>query len=128
MSEPRAGEGRPLRADARRNRERILAAAEAVFDAKGPEASTEAVAGEAGVAVGTVFRHFPTKPDLVEAVFIGRLRRLAERARELADSPDPGGAFFGFLETWAELAATKHAFADALAATGLSLIHISERA
>ncbi|MFB9830697.1 helix-turn-helix domain-containing protein [Actinoallomurus acaciae] len=52
---------RPLRADARRNRARILAVAEAVFAEKGPSASTEEVAERAGVAIGTVFRHFPTK-------------------------------------------------------------------
>jgi AcrR family transcriptional regulator len=63
-----AGE-RPVRADARRNRARILEAAEAVFAEQGASASTEAVAARAGVAIGTVFRHFPTKPELLQ---IGR--------------------------------------------------------
>lgn len=59
---------RPLRADARRNRARILAAAEEVFAARGADASTEEVAAAAGVAIGTVFRHFPTKQDLLGAI------------------------------------------------------------
>src|SRR3982074_1256888 len=59
---------KPLRADARRNRARILDAAEVVFSEKGASASTEEVASRAGVAIGTVFRHFPTKKDLLRAI------------------------------------------------------------
>jgi AcrR family transcriptional regulator len=64
-----------MRADARRNRERLLSAADLVFAERGPGASTEEVARRAGVGIGTVFRHFPTKESLLEAVFVDRLRR-----------------------------------------------------
>lgn len=113
---------RAPRADARRNRVRILDAADAVFAAQGPSASTEEIALKAGVAIGTVFRHFPTKTALVRAVFIDRLRRLAEEAQELAtDAEDAGTAFFGFFQRWAELAARKQAFADALLSEGVDV-------
>ncbi|MEV0721086.1 helix-turn-helix domain-containing protein [Asanoa sp. NPDC050611] len=62
-----------MRADAARNRARILAAAEAVFAERGAAASTEDVASRAGVAIGTVFRHFPTKDDLLRAVLKDRI-------------------------------------------------------
>jgi AcrR family transcriptional regulator len=73
---------KPLRADARRNRTRILAAAEEVFAARGVAASTEEVAAAAGVAIGTVFRHFPTKRDLLGAILKDLLAELAEKARD----------------------------------------------
>jgi AcrR family transcriptional regulator len=72
----------PLRADAARNRARILDAAEAVFAELGPTASTEEVARRAGVAIGTVFRHFPTKDDLLAAIMKRLLARLVEEAAE----------------------------------------------
>ena len=71
---------KPLRADARRNRARILAAAEEVFAARGAAASTEEVAAAAGVAIGTVFRHFPTKQDLLGAILKDLLGELTEQA------------------------------------------------
>ncbi|WP_067467334.1 TetR/AcrR family transcriptional regulator [Actinomadura macra] len=111
--------GRPLRADALRNRARVLAAAEAVFAARGTTASTEEVAREAGVGIGTVFRHFPTKESLLEAVLAGLLERLAEEARALLDSPDPGAAFFGLLARVVGQAATKQAVSEALARAGV---------
>ncbi|HEX6359447.1 MAG TPA: TetR family transcriptional regulator [Actinophytocola sp.] len=73
---------KPLRADARRNRARILAAAEEVFAARGAGAATEEVAAAAGVAIGTVFRHFPTKQDLVGAILKDLLAALGEAAKE----------------------------------------------
>uniref|UniRef100_UPI000E348E2F TetR/AcrR family transcriptional regulator n=1 Tax=Jiangella endophytica TaxID=1623398 RepID=UPI000E348E2F len=114
-------EVRPLRADARRNQARILEAADEVFAAHGPATSTEQIARRAEVAIGTVFRHFPTKAALVEAVFIDRLRRLTATAAELSAGPDPGAAFFTFVTRWAELSAVKHAFADALARDGVDV-------
>jgi AcrR family transcriptional regulator len=69
-----------MRADARRNRARILAAAEEVFAERGAAASTEEVAAAAGVAIGTVFRHFPTKQDLLGAILKELLAELAEQA------------------------------------------------
>lgn len=112
---------RDMRADARRNRARILSAADNVFAASGPTASTEQIARQAGLAVGTLFRHFPTKAMLVEAVFVDRLRRLSETASVLADADEPGAAFFEFVGRWATVAAAKHAFADALANEGVDV-------
>ncbi|NYI04542.1 TetR/AcrR family transcriptional regulator [Allostreptomyces psammosilenae] len=110
---------RPLRADARRNRARLLEVAEGVFATQGTSASTEEIARQAGVGIGTVFRHFPTKEALLEAVFVGRLRRLAEEARALAETTDPRGAFFVFFTRVVDQAATKNAFADALTEAGV---------
>lgn len=73
---------KPLRADARRNRARILAAADEVFAARGAAASTEEVAAAAGVAIGTVFRHFPTKQDLLGALLKELLADLAAHAED----------------------------------------------
>ena len=120
------GAGRPLRADARRNRAQLLDVADAVFSARGTSASTEEIAPEAGVGIGTVSRHFPTKETLLEAVFIGRLQRLAEEAETLAEEAetlaeddDPGAALFAFFSHVVEQASTKGALAEALAEAGI---------
>ena len=115
------GPVKPLRADARRNRELLLRVAEEVFAERGPGASTEEVARRAGVGVGTVFRHFPTKESLLEAVFLGRLSRLGERATALAESEEPGAAFFAFFTLVVDQGSTKNAFADALDAAGVDV-------
>ncbi|MEV5751208.1 helix-turn-helix domain-containing protein [Actinoallomurus sp. NPDC052308] len=113
--------GRPVRADALRNRARVLEAAEAVFAAHGTTASTEQVARRAGLGVGTVFRHFPTKEALLEAVFVARLGRLAAEADALMSAEDPGTAFFGFFARVVGHAATKNALAAALAEAGVDV-------
>jgi AcrR family transcriptional regulator len=120
-----AGEERPLRADARRNRARVLAAADAVFASQGTSASTEEVARVAGVGVGTVFRHFPTKEALLEAVLVERLTGLVERARALAGADDPGAAFFGFLTHVVVESSAKLAYADAVAAAGVDVHQVA---
>lgn len=114
-----AGSGRPPRADARRNRAILLKTAEAVFAAKGTSASTEEVARAAGVGVGTLFRHFPTKEALLAAVYRQRLARLAEAARTLGTAEDPGTAFFDFLADAVANSSTKVALAEALAEAGV---------
>ncbi len=119
--EEHSAQPRPPRADARRNRARILEAAEIVLAARGISASTEEIAREAGVGIGTVFRHFPTKEALLEAVFVGRLQRLAADATDLAMADDPGAAFFTFFARVVEQAAVKQAFSDALASAGIDL-------
>jgi AcrR family transcriptional regulator len=119
--EPSPAAGKPLRADARRNRALVLETAEAVFAAKGISASTEEIARRAGVGVGTVFRHFPTKEALLEAIIIGRLRRLAGEADSLAAADDPGAAFFAFFTQAVGQSATKIAFVDALAGAGVDV-------
>src|SRR3981081_1817644 len=112
---------KPQRADAQRNRARLLEVAELVFDSRGIDASTEEIAREAGVGIGTVFRHFPTKEALLEAVFVRRLEQLAAHADALADAFDPGAAFFTFFSYVVELAVTQRAQVEALAETGVNL-------
>lgn len=84
------------RADAQRNRTKILAAAEEVFAERGPAASTEEVARRAGVAAGTVFRHFPTKADLLTALLKALLEQVTADAADLAEHGDPRTALFEF--------------------------------
>ncbi|MEV4052888.1 TetR/AcrR family transcriptional regulator [Amycolatopsis sp. NPDC049688] len=114
---------KPLRADARRNRARVLQAAENVFAAKGTGAPTEEVARVAGVGIGTVFRHFPTKEALLEAVLFARLRRFVDEAEAAvaAESADPGAAFFAFLTSWVEMSSAKNAYFEALTAAGVTV-------
>jgi AcrR family transcriptional regulator len=114
-----ASSDKPLRADARRNRAALLDAAEAVFAASGPAASTEDVARAAGVGIGTLFRHFPTKEALLEAVFLARLHRLSEQAAALVDADDPGTAFFDYFRTVVEESRMKTALTKALAEAGV---------
>ena len=111
---------RPLRADAQRNRARVLAAAERVFTERGTGASTEEVAREAGVGVGTVFRHFPSKEALLQALVVEHLDRVAADAREHATSSDPGPAFFDFFAAVVHDSATKLELVDALAELGIN--------
>jgi AcrR family transcriptional regulator len=107
---------RPQRVDARANRVRILDVAEEVFGKGGESASTEEVARLAGVGIATVFRHFPTKAELLQAVLVRRFDRLREQAEALLDSPDP--AFFDFFRHLVADAATKIAIGGALADAG----------
>ncbi|HUR02098.1 MAG TPA: helix-turn-helix domain-containing protein, partial [Nonomuraea sp.] len=69
---------RPLRADARRNRDRLLDAAVRAFSHDGPEVTLDAIAKDAGVGIGTLYRHFPTREALVEAAYRNELTRLCE--------------------------------------------------
>jgi AcrR family transcriptional regulator len=110
---------RPLRADAQRNRGRILEAAEVVFASEGIEAPVDVIAEKAGVGVGTLYRHFPTKEKLCEAILLDRLRGLTEDARALADAPDPTAAFFGFLEHFVQLAESKRDLIAAVMGAGV---------
>src|SRR6202035_5876664 len=82
-------ETRKPRADAVRNRERVLEAAKTVFSAGGPEASLEAVARTAGVGIGTLYRHFPTREALFEAVYRREVQQLAELAERLKEEAEP---------------------------------------
>jgi AcrR family transcriptional regulator len=109
---------RPLRADARRNRERVLEAARELFAAQGGAVPLDEIAARAGVGPGTVYRHFPTKEALFEAVTEARLRDLVEYARAGADAVDPGAAFAGFLDRMAGEAVVRRNLREAFAATG----------
>jgi AcrR family transcriptional regulator len=116
MSTPAGGRAR--RADARANRDRILDVAEEVFGQGGESASTEEVARLAGVGIGTVFRHFPTKAALLEAVLVRRLNRLREQAEALLGTADPGEAFLALFDHLAAHAAAKIAITEALLDAG----------
>ena len=107
---------RPMRSDARRNRERVLAAAEDVFAEMGLKAQVEEVARRAGVGVGTVCRHFPTKQALVEAVLEADVRVVARRRpRRRSTEPDPGAAFETFFVALAAFQARHRALAEQMA-------------
>ena len=108
---------RKPRADAVRNRERVLEAAKAVFSAGGPEASLEAVAKRAGVGIGTLYRHFPTRQDLFEAVYRREVEQLSEFAEHLRSAKDPVDALRRWLRSNVEFVATKKGMSAALALT-----------
>jgi AcrR family transcriptional regulator len=108
---------RKPRADAVRNRERVLGAAKAVFSAGGPEASLEAVAKRAGVGIGTLYRHFPTRESLFEAVYRREVEQLSELAEQLMNAKDPVEALRRWLRSNVEFVATKKGMAAALALT-----------
>jgi len=110
---------RPLRADAQRNRASILQAAEAAFATDGIEVPVDVIAEKASVGVGTLYRHFPTKEKLCEAILLDRLRGLTEDARAQAGAEDPVAAFFGFLEHFVELGASKRDLITAVMGAGL---------
>ncbi|MBL1112561.1 TetR/AcrR family transcriptional regulator [Streptomyces sp. 110] len=103
-----------MRQDARENRERILAEAEAVFGTQGPAGSTEEVARRAGVGIATVFRHFPTKEELIEAALLRHFDKLIQRADALAADTDPAAAFRALVRTMIESGATKLTLASTL--------------
>ncbi|MER7946049.1 helix-turn-helix domain-containing protein [Streptomyces sp. NPDC096079] len=86
-----------MRADARRNHERLLIEARAAFAAQGADAPLEEVARRAGVGIGTLYRHFPTRADLLNAVFQEALAELLDRSRELAEADDPCRALVEWL-------------------------------
>jgi AcrR family transcriptional regulator len=92
-----------LRADARRNLERVLDAAAEAFAASGPDASIDEIARRAGVGHGTVFRRFPTKDDLMFAVIERHVAEMRGLAEEAIAAEDPGEAFFDFVPRVAEL-------------------------
>ncbi len=106
---------RPLRADARRNRELVLSAGRDCFARSGLDAQMDDVARGAGVGVGTVYRHFATKEALVEALAEERFRQLAEEARRALEEPDAWEAFRGFLFRAAEIQASDRALSQAMA-------------
>jgi AcrR family transcriptional regulator len=112
-----ADHARKPRADAVRNRERVLEAAKAVFSAGGPEASLEAVAKRAGVGIGTLYRHFPTRQDLFEAVYRREVEQLSEFAEHLRSAKDPVDALRRWLRSNVEFVATKKGMSAALALT-----------
>src|SRR5215207_722992 len=109
----RAPRQRSLRADARRNHERLLTAARATFDEHGADASLDDIARRAGVGIGTLYRHFPTRSDLLAAVLSDEIEALTTEAERLLSSPNPGDALIG----WLRAVVTHAAASRGLAAT-----------
>jgi AcrR family transcriptional regulator len=104
---------RPQRADARRNFEALLVAAREAFAENGTEASLEDIARRAGVGIGTLYRNFPTRQDLFEAVYVEEISQLARVAEEVAELP-PWQALTTWLEQFVSYAKTKRAVIEAL--------------
>ncbi len=117
---------RPLRADAERNRQRILRAAGEVFAEHGLEASLDDVAHRAGVGVGTVYRRFPDKEALVEALFDERLAELLALGEECLRTPGPGGGLLGFLRRSCRLQAQNRGLRDVVLSSGFGQDRIAE--
>jgi AcrR family transcriptional regulator len=108
---------RPLRADARRNREKVMKAARAVFAEQGVEAQMDDVARRADVGVGTVYRHFPTKEALLDALTDELFETMALHVRTLLDHEDPWEAFQEAMWFGASKTAGDRAFSEIMAAT-----------
>jgi AcrR family transcriptional regulator len=118
---------RPLRADARRNRQRVLEVAEATFADEGLDVPIDEIARRAGFGVGTLYRHFPTKEALFSAIVIGRIERATAHALELARVDKPGDVFFEFLSYLVDQGTMKKDFVDALAGAGVDLSRLATR-
>jgi AcrR family transcriptional regulator len=112
--EPPAGAVRPLRADARFNQDRLLEAAARAFARDGSQASLKAIAQDAGVGIGTLYRRFPTRERLIEATYRNETARLCADAAELLRTLPPAQALHAWMERFVDYMATKHGMADAL--------------
>ena len=106
--------GRKPRADGLRNRQRLIEAAKAGFAETGPEVSLEQIARRAGVGIGTLYRHFPTRDAIVEAVYRHEVRQLAEGATRLLGSLPPGEALHEWMRLFLDYVATKKLIGPAL--------------
>jgi AcrR family transcriptional regulator len=106
---------RKPRTDALRNRDRVLEAARTVFSAGGPNASLEAVAKTAGVGIGTLYRHFPTREALFEAVYRREVQQLTDLAKRLEEDAEPIEALRRWMRSFVKFVATKKGMSAALA-------------
>ncbi len=113
VTDPGVAVRRPRRADARRNFDALLGAAREAFAEHGTEASLEDIARRAGVGIGTLYRNFPTRQDLFDAVYVGEVEELCDAAEEVAGLP-PWVAFATWLRGFAGYAATRRAVHEAL--------------
>jgi AcrR family transcriptional regulator len=116
------------RADARRNRARILDVAIDAFAREGLGVSVQEIARRAGVSTGTVSRHFPAKDDLYAAIVLDRAESLVAAARALAASKPPGSAFYEFIDVMAVEGARNRAIGDALGGAGFDIKAVAARA
>lgn len=105
-----------LRADAQRNRQKLLDTAARVFAREGSDAALNQIAREAGVGIGTLFRHFTTREELIEATFRNELARLCDAAPELAKEQPTAAATAEWMERFLEYMTTKHGLVDTLQA------------
>ena len=108
------GAARPMRADAKRNYERLVTAAREVFAEEGGGASTEAIARAAGVGVGTIYRHFPKRIDIVEAVYREDVDELVDVAESVNAELEPWPALVAWLEAFVRYASSKRRFLNEL--------------
>jgi len=116
MSQPETQFQRPKRADARVNHEKLVAAARALFTERDTSAPLEEVAERAGVGIGTLYRHFPTRQALLEAVYVDEVEAMARAAADLSELP-PWDALSQWLHQYVGFAATKRALNEALMET-----------
>ena len=108
----------PMRADARRNRDLLLSAALAAFTEHGADdVSLEEIARRAGVGIGTLYRHFPTRQDLLEAVYRDQVEALCARAAGLLDEPSPADALATWLRAMVAFSTTKRSLVTSMLAT-----------
>jgi AcrR family transcriptional regulator len=107
---------RPLRADAQRNRDQLLAVAVGAFSGDGDGVTLEAIAKEAGVGIGTLYRHFPTREALIEAAYASELGRLCDAVGPLLKKKAPDAALRAWMDRFVDYMTTKHGMADALKA------------
>jgi len=113
-----AGEPRPMRADAQRNYARLLEAASGAFVEHGADdVSLEEIARRAGVGIGTLYRHFPTRQALLEAVYTDQVESLSARAEELLRAESPGNALADWMRALMKFSSTKKSMTTALLAT-----------
>jgi AcrR family transcriptional regulator len=121
---------RKLRTDALRNRERILEVAKEAFTRSGANASLDDIANEAGVGPGTLYRHFPTREALLEAVYRTEVERLAAAERNFAETMEPIEALRAWMLLFVDYIAAKHIIAPALNSFvgGASKLYESSRA
>ena len=110
-----------MRADAARNHEKILRAAEEIFALDGVMVPIDIVAEHAGVGIGTLYRHFPTKEALYEEIVVTRLRSLIETAEECAKNPNAQEGLCSFLHAFATQASEKKDLFDALGQAGIDI-------
>ncbi|MBB4686073.1 TetR/AcrR family transcriptional regulator [Amycolatopsis jiangsuensis] len=121
-----AAAARPLRRDAERNRRRILEAAREVFGRRGLEATLDDVAQHAGLGVGTVYRRFPSKEHLVEAMFAERLDAMADLAQQALQVPDPWQGFVGFVWQTVELHSHDRGLREVMLSTAFGHERVAE--
>ena len=110
---PEAG-GRTLRADAQRNRDRLLSAAVRAFSQDGPDVTLDAIARDAEVGIGTLYRHFPTREALIEAAYRSELAKLCDVVPDLLQDMRPDEATRTWMDRYIEYMTTKRGMADAL--------------